>query len=153
MIERIFSFPLIKKVYVKSHKISKQSAGYKMMVRHGMIRPHFDEPTNICEYRSCYIKTIFRILLIGLGVFSGLFPIMDTAIWAFASAQVGIWYIHGIHPYTVVFWLSMATGAIGAAVLFGGGYIFSHLANHKPGTIRLMYYTWKDKFCVPVEFE
>lgn len=139
---------------MKSHKISKQSAGYKMMVRHGTITPNWDEPSDICEYRRCYIKTVLRILLIGFVVICGLCPIIDTAVFVLASYQVGIWYIRGIHPSTEVFWLAVLTLGGAATASLTIAYIMTNLLTNKdPSTVRLMYRTWKDKFCVPVEYE
>lgn len=140
---------------MEAHNINKESWHYKMMARYDMISDH-DQPDDICGYRRRFLKTLAMMLTVSAFAFVIGFVIVDLITWAIASYGVG-WYFKLLSIPTKV--LLLMVGVVGGVIvaIFGIAYAVTAaqdaVRNVEAPTIRTMWQTAKEKYCVPVEFK
>lgn len=120
---------------------------YKLASTYTSFSPYIH--TDICSYTRKVVLSFFSLAMIALAsVFIG-WGIIDVALWAW-------FFYHGyflglMGPGIVTISLSIAV------LIIAGDTLLSSLRHYKtqkePGFIRKAYRSWKDKYCVKVEFK
>lgn len=106
---------------------------------------------DICSYTKKVLWGILSVgAIIGGGGFVAIF-VGHTVAWITACISVGSWLTADE--------LALAIPAMAAiiAVLCGGYFAYDKIADHidddQDSFIKAAYISWKDKFCVPIEFK
>lgn len=155
----------IKKVNMK-HTISSGSWHYSFIQRFNSFHPKSGfAPTDICEYRGKFIKAflnclmVYALLAIILAV-----PLTLTGAWLLAAVNTGIWAWSTFPGVLQAFWSLMLGGTILIGIAALADYLNERICEKRqrqeaqgiveqPSTAKVMYQSFKQKFCVPVEFE